>query len=608
MVLGGAGLVGTAVARRLALLKPAWRPARIIVASRLEPEAKEAVSRLQADHQEHSSASVDFIPEWGDVFVRTEFAEHAREHLLRDADKRQALLADLYDDLTTAYEKSHLVYIMRKHSPQVLIDSVNTATGLSYQNVFDAAQRVRQALVQQQPGVLAEEAERMLQSQSVPHLVRHIQILSRVAEEQNLETYLKVGTTGTGGMGLNIPYTHSESRPSSLILAKNEAAFGHSGLLYLWSQTPGAPTVHEVKPGAAIGYRNIGVHAVSDRYGNVYIRKPRLVPLTNSTNDKQHGSSVLDVREDEGAYHKLDKMTTLAVDMGENGLFSAEEFRTLSAPGSMELISPEEIAEVCVQELLGIGTGNNVLAAVRAGVLRPGYRAGTIRSFAVQLLAELEKHQDADPARRITMPSIAIGKLGPPFLSKILFEAHILKVLFGGEVGLKELAECDPSDLSRKLCAEIQSVVNQDGEHSTDSLGFKITLSAIAHVAPTIGVPILLEGNLMLRGPNITVPEPVGRDSRFNLTTLEAINKYAEKGWVDLRPLNLQVWKERARHILSEPIASSTDTTQLMGLHYAGSGKHQEIDATALATWILAGEMKGFRDLDSVHCRLDENL
>ena len=36
MVLGGAGLVGTAIARRLALLKPAWRPRRIIVASQLK--------------------------------------------------------------------------------------------------------------------------------------------------------------------------------------------------------------------------------------------------------------------------------------------------------------------------------------------------------------------------------------------------------------------------------------------------------------------------------------------------------------------------------------------------------------------------------------------
>ena len=50
--------------------------------------------------------------------------------------------------------------------------------------------------------------------------------------------YLKVGTTGTGGMGLNIPYTHSEDKPSRKLLAKNETAFGHTGLLFLLARTP----------------------------------------------------------------------------------------------------------------------------------------------------------------------------------------------------------------------------------------------------------------------------------------------------------------------------------------------------------------------------------
>lgn len=134
--------------------------------------------------------------------------------------------------------------------------------------------------------------------------------------------------------------------------------------------------MHEVKPGAGIGFRNIGIHPVSDRYGNDYIRKPHLLQLR--PNDCGSDSS-LDLREDESLYQRLTKMTTVAVDMGENGLFTADEFRTLSAPGSMEMISPQEISEVCVQELLGIGTGKNVLSSIRGAVLQPGYRAGFLR-------------------------------------------------------------------------------------------------------------------------------------------------------------------------------------------------------------------------------------
>jgi hypothetical protein len=56
-------------------------------------------------------------------------------------------------------------------------------------------------------------------------------------------SYLKVGTSGTGGMGLNIPFTHSEERPSRMLLAKSSVAGAHSLLLYLMARTPGAPAV-----------------------------------------------------------------------------------------------------------------------------------------------------------------------------------------------------------------------------------------------------------------------------------------------------------------------------------------------------------------------------
>ena len=593
MVLGGAGLVGTAVARRLALLKPQWRPSRIVVASLSEQEAVETVSHLITEQEErkqyipkaHEQKAVEFIPEWGDVFVRSEFAQQSRHELLQHPESRQALLSDLFDNLETAYEQSHLVCLLRKHKPNVLIDSVNTATGLSYQNVFDAASRLRQALLSEQTDQTEATAERLLLSQSVPTLVRHIQILSHVAQEYGMESYLKIGTTGTGGMGLNLPFTHSESKPSNLILAKNEAAFGHSGLLYLWSQTPGAPRVMEIKPAAAIGYRRVGVHLVKDRYGNEFIRKPRILKL------KVGDGTVLNVREDEASYRKLAKMVVVGVDMGENGLLTADEFRTLSAAGSMELITPEEIAEVCVQELLGIGTGHNVLASIRGSVLAPGYRAGTMRHAADEYLKDLEDKHDTET----TMPSIALGRLGPPLLSKILMEAHILKLSFGGPDGLQRLSNCNPVDLSQEISAQVQQAMELDQSEPTGSTP---TLTSLTHIASTIGVPVLLNDNVMLRGPNITVPEPVGYDSFFALASQDVMDNYAQSGWVDLRPSNLQVWKERACHILSEPPVTAKDTTVLTGLHYIRGSK--ELDAAALASWIIAGEVHGQRDLNTV--------
>ena len=107
----------------------------------------------------------------------------------------------------------------------------------------------------------------------------------------------------------------------------------------------------------------------------------------------------------------------------------------------------------------------------------------------------------------------------------------------------------------------------------------------------------------MQRGPNITVPEPVGQHNTFTLTTQEIVNRHCERGWIDLRSSNLQVWKQRAAHILAQPTVSSRDTTALTGLHY--SSHEREINAALLASWIIAGELHGQRDLQTVS-ELDE--
>src|SRR3546814_2041559 len=45
-------------------------------------------------------------------------------------------------------------------------------------------------------------------------------------------------SSGTGGMGLNIPYTHSEEKPSRVLLSKSALAGAHSLLLFLLARTP----------------------------------------------------------------------------------------------------------------------------------------------------------------------------------------------------------------------------------------------------------------------------------------------------------------------------------------------------------------------------------
>ncbi len=115
----------------------------------------------------------------------------------------------------------------------------------------------------------------LLVTDYVPQLIRHVQVLYQSMVKAGMGVYVKIGTSGTGGMGLNIPYTHSEEKPSRVLLSKTALAGAHTLLLFLMARTPGGPITKEIKPAAAIAWKRIG-------YGPV-LRGGRPVPLTRWT-------------------------------------------------------------------------------------------------------------------------------------------------------------------------------------------------------------------------------------------------------------------------------------------------------------------------------------
>src|SRR2546422_5535173 len=89
--------------------------------------------------------------------------------------------------------------------------------------------------------------------------------------EVGTRVYVKVGTTGTGGMGLNIPYTHGEDKPSAKLMSKAAIGFAHTGLMFLMARTPGGPIVKEIKPGAMIGYKKVTFQKLRHHLDNTAI-------------------------------------------------------------------------------------------------------------------------------------------------------------------------------------------------------------------------------------------------------------------------------------------------------------------------------------------------
>ena len=92
LVLGGWGLVGTALCRQLI----ARRPRRIIISSLTKEQAESACVDLSAD-----AGEVKLEPAWGNIFVRTDFKVLSRDQILNNAENRRILAADVLEPSTS---------------------------------------------------------------------------------------------------------------------------------------------------------------------------------------------------------------------------------------------------------------------------------------------------------------------------------------------------------------------------------------------------------------------------------------------------------------------------------------------------------------------------
>ncbi|MFH1009812.1 MAG: short-chain dehydrogenase, partial [bacterium] len=245
MVLGGWGLVGMAVCRKILERSP-----RTLFLLSLRREEAEEACQILAKGYPH----VRFVPLWGDVFLTESLKDRTRAEIMENAELRAQFVASNFERPSEeALSRFFLHRIILEHRPDVIVDCINSATALAYQDVYSAYYRAKNALEHARVGKgqetgLIEATEKFLGTVSLPQLIRHIQVLLDATRRAETHTYVKVGTTGTGGMGLNIPYTHSEERPSGQLLAKSSLAGAHSMLLFLMGRTPGCPYIKEIKP------------------------------------------------------------------------------------------------------------------------------------------------------------------------------------------------------------------------------------------------------------------------------------------------------------------------------------------------------------------------
>ncbi|OFZ21258.1 MAG: hypothetical protein A2X94_07320 [Bdellovibrionales bacterium GWB1_55_8] len=529
MILGGPGLVGMAVARRLLV----HNPKELILTALTRREVDEALVELK-----NEAGETKLSGRWGNIFVRSEFKDLPRKDLLGDPVRRDRFILDTLEPLSDEIcRASFLNEMIRESKPQVVIDCVNTATGLAYQDVFEESRQTYALLKnwneadEKARGDFQARVETLLGTQYTPQLIRHIQILWASLTENQVHTYLKVGTTGTGGMGLNIPYTHSEDKPSRVLLAKSAMAGAHTLLLFLLGRTarehstklgwspdrnikPEAPVIKEVKPAAAIAWKGI-------TYGEVR-QKGKPVEIFDLDPSQAYGmKDVLSPAKPAWKRQGSEVLKAPYIDTGENGIFSRGEFEAITDEGQMEFITPEEIADVVAAEIMGGNSGGDMISAFDSAILGPTYRAGFLRQRAIEGLRQLEQESG--------VPSVAFENLGPPRLSKLLFELHLLMK----ERGLLKDNELGASELSKRC----ENRILEDAKLRSQIL--------------SLGLAIVLRDGRVLRGPNMIIPTRWEMPADGQMT-MDHLNRYSHQGWVDLREPNLQIWVDRLKTLHDE--------------------------------------------------------
>ena len=335
LVIGGTGLVGSAVVKELLR----YQPKAVLVFARKDDRARSAVRTLRAHAHR---VPIRFV--WG--------------NLLREA-------------ISARHESTTLYRSLVRFRPDIIVDATNTAT----------------------IHVGGPSIHRLRLYYDL--LFKAFRALAQGNSEYSHRLFIKIGTTGTGGMGVNIPFSHYRVS-EHLLMEKAMLAGAQTAYLLLASRTPGMPTIKEVKPATALFASEIA----SAHVGAIRI------PVFNG---------------------------------GESGNYSVEEFAALTDPRNMGFLSSEALARIVVSEIRGRRTGFDCIAGLNVSL--PGTTVASER-LRDRLLRRARRAGASGE-----FVAVANGALGPLRVSALLVGAWLVRAVAGTLPKLQRLSDTKLSEL-----------------------------------------------------------------------------------------------------------------------------------------------------------------
>jgi len=538
----GAGEVGEACA----IKSIQHNPKRIILHTLTEEESAIALENVK---KHLDGRQIELVQSWGDALVTVPLMQMSREETRQPNNRRQLInyyYSYLSDDLI---KQSSLYHLIQQHKPDYIFDGINTATVIGYQ---DDPYSLSRSIINGQSQDYEDSTDSLLAANIVPSIIRFTQALKKSLVDHNVTCYVKVSTTGLGGMGDNLFYTHgdvNEPGMSSGILGKVAAAGIIHQLLWSLSHTPGI-NIKVVVPAALIGWQGIN-HGKFRSHG-------KSLPLVDSTTKTT-------LKDDQiltpvNCNQLAEYMEMPYVDSGENCAYSLGEMTAITALGQMECITREEVAQACIEMALG-STRRDLLTAMDLVAMGPSHSGAVHRQIILDKLARLEIEAST--------PSIATNNLGPT-VSKHLFELQLM-------------IEC--SDKSLNECVRLPLDTLTDRIHKYIDNNQQIRSQILS-----LGLPIIFNDSQVIMSEYFYVPNP----KEDNIINKQNIDLWASSGWIDLRKDNISYWQSVIAKIVVEHEKNSAtgiafadrnhidvnnpNVGELLGYAYSMMGGHRKTE------------------------------
>lgn len=470
----GTGQIGKAILNNILLSS---HPQKIIIHNLTEEESNFVCNKYKKLYP-----NIEFISSYGNIFMPYSLKDLNNCNLY---DKSADIINYFYSEITqSTLEKSTIVTLIKKYKPTLIIDAINTATVLG--NAYNPEHNYKCYHENS-----SSCSTKLMVDDYTTKIINFIYSLKYGIETYNVEKYVKVSTTGLGGMGINMPYTHGDNPKinlSSALMGKIAASGVLHQLLWNLEHTMGN-NISLIIPATFVGYDSVKSEPIETDKG---LLLKRTAPKSYKINDKKK------IEYNDTITNEYLKFPVVRA--GENHVYSKMELNVLTAIGQMEGITKEEVANKVIDCIHG-KSSNDILSALNNAMLKPTYLG---REMIYDINSEFSNIN--------YNYGIATGNLGVT-LSKKLYELFLIKEAYPTVTELK----------------------NEDINNIVKQVNSKITNSIIEEII-TLGIPILDNDNNFYIGDYSLVPNM----NENNDISEENIEQWSKTGWVDLRKDNIQ--------------------------------------------------------------------